>query len=221
MLKGIIFDLDNTLIDSIKMQRASYASVLAQYGFVLDEEDSKLIQHIIYWNEEENWKLIIKEYGFSETLNVLIKKRNDVYIDILLNKPILRPGVLKILNIFKENNLKMGIASNSSLENIQLAVKGLKIETYFSCLVSAEFMKPKPSPDVFLTAAQKLNIDKLEVLAIEDSELGILAAKTAGMKVIAVPNVISKITENMSNADLVVDSLTDLKWAMVKNIFIK
>jgi len=104
------------------------------------------------------------------------------------------------------------VASNSSRSNIDSKIschKGWK--EYFSAIVGAdEVEKGKPSPDIFLEAAKRMNADPSNCLVIEDSLPGVSAGKAAGMHVIAVPSV-PKSTDEFSSADEIINSLLDLR----------
>jgi HAD superfamily hydrolase (TIGR01509 family) len=83
----------------------------------------------------------------------------------------------------------LGLASSSNRELIDLALELLGVSDLFKATVSSEEVaRGKPAPDVYLEAARRLGVDPARAAAIEDSQNGILAAKAAGMRVIAIPN---------------------------------
>ena len=104
----------------------------------------------------------------------------------------------------------MALASSAPVENIQLVVPGVGIECYFQAIVSGrEVAEGKPSPQVFLLAAQKLGIEPENCIVIEDSVAGITAAKRAGMRCLAVTNTHPRVA--LTEADLIVDNLETVK----------
>ena len=106
----------------------------------------------------------------------------------------------------------LGLASSSNRELIDLALELLGVEHLFAATVSSEEVASgKPAPDVYLEAARRLGVDPAEAAAVEDSNNGILAAKAAGMRVVAIPNRHFPPDEAaLAQADVVLDSLAEL-----------
>jgi len=106
----------------------------------------------------------------------------------------------------------LGLASSSNRELIDLALELLGVEHLFTATVSSEEVaRGKPAPDVYLEAARRLGVDPTTAAAVEDSHNGILSAKAAGMRVIAIPNAHFPPDEDaVAAADVVLDSLAEL-----------
>jgi len=96
---------------------------------------------------------------------------------------------------------------------VQAILKSADLEKYFLTIITAEDVKrEKPAPDGFLLAAKNLRVDPRECFVIEDAEKGVIAAKDAGMKVIAIPN--KKTSDNdFSRADLIIENIRSLTLA--------
>ncbi|MDI3311034.1 MAG: HAD-IA family hydrolase, partial [Thermoanaerobacterium sp.] len=113
---------------------------------------------------------------------------------------------------------RLAVASSSPIEVIKLVVKRLKLESYFDELVSGDFVKrSKPHPDIFLYAAEKLLVEPERCLVIEDSNKGVLAAKSAGMKVVGFINPNSG-NQDINMADMVIRSFSELNYEKLQNI---
>jgi HAD superfamily hydrolase (TIGR01509 family) len=106
----------------------------------------------------------------------------------------------------------LGLASSSNRELIDLALDLLDVKHLFAATVSSEEVaRGKPAPDVYLEAARRLGVDPAHAAAVEDSSNGILAAKAAGMRVLAIPNRhFPPGPEALEEADVVLDSLVEL-----------
>jgi len=106
----------------------------------------------------------------------------------------------------------LGLASSSNRELIDLSLELLGVKDLFAATVSSEEVAHgKPAPDVYLEAARRLNVASAHAAAVEDSTNGILAAKAAGMRVLAIPNAhFPPDPEALDQADVVLDSLAEL-----------
>jgi HAD superfamily hydrolase (TIGR01509 family) len=106
----------------------------------------------------------------------------------------------------------LGLASSSNRELIDLALELLGVKHLFAATVSSEEVaRGKPAPDVYREAARRVGVDPTKTAAVEDSHNGILAAKTAGMRVIAIPNRHFPPDEDaLGEADVLLDSLAEL-----------
>jgi HAD superfamily hydrolase (TIGR01509 family) len=119
------------------------------------------------------------------------------------------PGVLRLLNALQKGNFKLGLVSSAPKENINLVLSDLDLEGIFDCVVfGQEVSESKPSPQIYLLAAKKLGVTPNDCMVIEDSPLGVKAAKTAGMKCLAITNTHPR--QELKEADKVVDSLEDV-----------
>ena len=116
------------------------------------------------------------------------------------------PGAVRLLHALKKANVRQGLVSSAPQENIDLVIDELGLEGVFHCIVfGREASQGKPSPQIYLLAANRLQVAPGDCVVIEDSPLGIKAAKAAGMKCLAVTNTHRR--ENLEEADSVVASL--------------
>jgi len=113
------------------------------------------------------------------------------------------------LNAIKKGNFKLGLVSSAPKENIELVLNELSLEGIFDCIVfGQEVLESKPGPQIYLLAAKKLEVAPNDCVVIEDSPLGVKAAKTAGMKCLAVANTHPR--QKLEKADKVFDSLENV-----------
>ena len=112
----------------------------------------------------------------------------------------------------------LGVASSSNRELIELVLELLHVSHLFEATVSSEEVdRGKPAPDVYLEAARRLGVDPVRAAAVEDSHNGILAAKAAGMCVLAIPNAhFPPEPDALERADAVLGSLAELTPATVE-----
>ncbi|XP_024394974.1 bifunctional riboflavin kinase/FMN phosphatase isoform X2 [Physcomitrium patens] len=124
------------------------------------------------------------------------------------------PGAVRLIKHFYSHGIPMAIASSSPARNIKIKLCHQEGWTeYFPVVVAGDMVENgKPAPDIFLEAASRLNVEPIKCLVIEDAPAGVLAAKAAGMQVVAVPSIPSKDARpQYSSADVIYSSLLDFQ----------
>ncbi len=217
MIKAVIFDMDGLLINSEPFWRQAEAEEFKILNLPISEEDCsetmglRIDVAVKYWFDKYNFN----KADINETSDKILKR----VIELVNKKGELLPGVLKILNVLKNNNIPMAIASSSAIELIEAVLKTCNIKNYFNAIASAEFEEyGKPHPAVFLSAAKKLAISPEKCLVFEDSISGIISAKAALMKTIAVPSNIVKNDPKFIIADKILNSLEEFDIKLLKTI---
>jgi sugar-phosphatase len=119
------------------------------------------------------------------------------------------PGVPEAIALFERSGLRLAIASSSPARLIDAVCARLNLDIEIRCSALDE-ANGKPAPDVYLTAARRLQLSPARCLALEDSPAGVLAAKAAGMTCVAVPDPLLSGDPRYRRADLVLSSLTEL-----------
>jgi HAD superfamily hydrolase (TIGR01509 family) len=115
------------------------------------------------------------------------------------------PGISDLLSIIKKGNFKQALVSSSPQKTIDSITSNLNVQDYFDCIVSGDGIdKSKPNPQIYLSAAKKLGADPKECIVIGNSPLGVEAAKTAGMRCMAVADHHSQ--QELNHAGRVVSS---------------
>jgi HAD superfamily hydrolase (TIGR01509 family) len=123
------------------------------------------------------------------------------------------PGVLDLIGAVKAAARGLSIASSSPIGWVEGHLQRLGLIEHFDALSTRDQVdRGKPAPDLFILAAAKLELDPGDVIVIEDSKNGAIAAKAAGMTCIVVPNSITK-HDIPAEADMVLDSLIDFPYA--------
>lgn len=208
MIKAAIFDLDGLLINSEPFWQRAEMEVFPTVGLHLTVEDCKKTQGfrideaVAYWYHKHPWD------GHS------IKDISSMVVNRLLQlvraegKPM--PGVLETLSFFKGRKIPMAVASSSNLHIIETALEALNIQHYFDEVCSAQFEEyGKPHPAVFINTAQKLKTATVDCIVFEDSFYGLIAAKAAKMKAVAVPEPLHYNDPKFAFADINLRSLEE------------
>lgn len=208
MIKAVILDMDGLLIDSEPLWEEAELIVFSKLDVPLVAEMTKqtmglrVDEVVQYWFIRYPWKDITQKEVEAQIVNKVI--------ELVIEKGTSRKGVNEFIAIFKRKGLPLAIASSSNTDIINAAIGKLGISKDIDIIHSAEH-EPygKPHPAVYITAAEKLGIHPQYCLAFEDSPNGVLAAKAARMKCVAVPDEKLKKDKRFCIADKVVNSLLE------------
>jgi HAD superfamily hydrolase (TIGR01509 family) len=204
--KIILWDMDGVIVDSSAFHFAAWQETFAKRGVKFTRADftklfgarNDFIIGTIMGKElpEKDVKIMVweKEESFRRKATGKIKPFS---------------GAVKLLNAIKKGNFKLGLVSSAPQENIELVLSELNLEGIFDCIVfGQEVSESKPSPQIYLLAAKKLGATPNDCMVVEDSPLGVKAAKTAGMKCLAITNTHPR--QKLEEADSVVGSLENV-----------
>ncbi|MFH1223828.1 MAG: HAD family phosphatase [Pseudomonadota bacterium] len=205
-MKAVFFDFDGVICDSMPGHVNSWLHASREQGVVINAE-------LIYKNEgvttleaAELIRNIAAKNNIKVDVPKLIRSKTEYY------EKFCRPGIFKdvpgMLEKIKKLGFKIGIVSGGDKEVIK---KDLPKELlkYFDVIVDAsDYKKGKPAPDAYLTAAKKLKLPPADCVALENAPLGIKAAKSAGMKCIAITTTLKK--EDLSEADVIINGHSEV-----------
>ncbi len=177
-VRALIFDCDGTLVDTMPAHFASWREVLGAHGLVLEEERFYALAGA---PAVEIIAELAKEQGVLVDPRALTREKNERY----LARPVLGPPIAPIVAIARGELGRRGlaVASGNFTEVVRRTLRGAAIEDLFGIVVGADQVeRGKPAPDVFLRAASLLDIPPSACLVYEDGELGLEAARAAGMR---------------------------------------
>lgn len=206
MKKGAIFDHDGLMFDTEKIWQSNWQKEAAHMGITLPEE----FKHEICGTSGERMNAVVCKYYHLQDGSELIQRvienvRNDEMIH--LDE---KPGLRKILELFKEHGVKMAVASSSPVSMLEKNLNNDGIRNYFSAVVSGQQVAHgKPAPDVFLLAADQIGIDPKDCYVFEDAFNGVHAGHNAGCTTIMIPDMSQPDEEIRSIADGIYPTLGD------------
>lgn len=184
MIKGVVFDVDGVLLNSMPVWENLGELYLERLG-VKAEKD--LGETLFAMTLEEGAQYLIERYGLDKTPEEIIKGLNREVKDFYVSKVPLKEGVRQYLYEFRERNIPMVIATTGDRENAQAALKRLKVYSYFQGIFTcSEIGSGKNQPDIYYAAALQLDTDPKETLVFEDALHAIQTAKRAGFKTVGV-----------------------------------
>lgn len=215
MKKGFVFDLDGVITDTAKFHYIAWKDLAKNLGITIDETFNETLKGIsrmdsldkilAYGNRENDFTLAEKE--------ALAQTKNDEYVKLLadLSAEDLLPGVHDFLVQAKENNIPCAIASAS--KNAPMILEKLGVLDFFGHIVDPETLKKgKPDPEIFVKAAESINVEPKDAIGFEDAQAGIEGIKAAGMYAVGL-----SATETLVGADLQVASMTELNVEQLIN----
>ncbi|WP_300382204.1 HAD family phosphatase [Clostridium sp.] len=183
-IKGVIFDLDGTLIDSMDIWAKIDQEYLSNFGINVPDNIQQEITHLTL---TETAKYFQDRFNIKDDIKSIIDKWNNMAFYYYSNKIFLKKGVLEYLKQLKENNIKIALATSNSIPLLEATLKNNGIYQYFDAIsTSEEVNKSKENPDIYLLSAKKLGVDPKDCLVFEDIPQAVKGAKIAGMKVYAV-----------------------------------
>jgi HAD superfamily hydrolase (TIGR01509 family) len=208
VIDAVVFDLDGVLLDSEQVWDAAREQLAKERGGRWHDN----AQRDMMGMSSREWSRYMHEtIGLPEPpeqINAEVVQR--LVASYREDLPVI-PGAREAVERLAAR-WPLGLASSSNRELIDLALELLGVKDLFKATVSSEEVAHgKPATDVYLEAARRLDVDPTRIAAIEDSHNGILSAKAAGMRVIAIPNRHFPPAEQvLQQADVVLDSPAEL-----------
>ncbi|OOF12694.1 MULTISPECIES: hexitol phosphatase HxpB [unclassified Salinivibrio] len=186
MLSAAVFDMDGLLVDSEPFWQRAQIDVLSELGVSISLQDTRDTTGV---RIDEIVKYYARTQPWQGPSNTEVRERIVArVVELVQQKKPMMPGVKEALAICRQAGLKIGLASSSPLSLIHPTLDALGLSDQFSIIESAGDLKHgKPHPEVYLNAAQALDVEPEQCIAFEDSFTGLLAAKAASMKTIVVP----------------------------------
>lgn len=180
MIKAIIFDLDGVLVDATHWHYEALNKALGLFGYTITEEE-----HNNFYNglpTKKKLEFLTKDKGLPVSLHPFINSMKQKYTIELIERNC-RQDFQKIymLKKLKEKGFKLAVCSNAILASVEIMLTRSGMMGYFDFVLSNEDIScPKPNPDIYLKAFEKLKARPKECVIVEDAEHGKQAAASSG-----------------------------------------
>lgn len=225
MLKAIIFDCDGVIADSEHLHFSLFQKVLAEVGVPLTQKE--YVDHYLAMDDKGCYRAVFAAHNKPLTdaeMNRLIARKTDLYKKTAAQNLVILPGVVEFVMAVSQK-FPLAMASGALRDEVKLMIGAAGIDSFFDVVVAAEDVtNGKPAPDAYLKALAGLNakhpdrrIQPGECLVVEDSKHGLLSARAAGMKCVAVTTTYA--AEELSAADKVVPVLTAVRVKDLEALF--
>ncbi len=180
--KAFIFDLDGVIVDTAKYHFLAWQKIAAQIGIEFTLEHNEHLKGVSRIRSLDLILDLAKTDANQERKNHWLEQKNADYLSYIENmgSEEILPGILQTLDFLQSKN--QPIALGSASKNARPILEKVGIIKYFDAIVDGnDVTNAKPDPEVFLQAAQKLNMQSNNAIVFEDSLAGIQAANNAGM----------------------------------------
>jgi HAD superfamily hydrolase (TIGR01509 family) len=217
-LKTVIFDMDGVIINSEPIYFALENEMFFELGISVSPEEHRTF---VGMPDHDMWLKLKAKHRLPQALDDLIADGRRRFREHLERhgEQGLVPGAFEAAARLRNAGIRLAIASSSTREVIGRVRELYKLDRLFDVVVSGEDVsRGKPSPDIFLKAADLTKTNHAGCLVIEDSGNGVAAAKAAAMKCVGFKNPDSG-NQDLSAADLVVDSLNTLTVERCRALF--
>jgi HAD superfamily hydrolase (TIGR01509 family) len=216
-IEAVILDMDGILIDSERHWQLTERAIFAEMG--IDLTDELLVQTRGLRTEEmvAHWSARFPLDGTDH--RQLMEQYDRRMVETMKREVPLMEGARELIGMFREMGMPVALATCSTQEHIDAVMEKHGIRELFDLLVSAAVEMPgKPHPEVYLRTAALLKTDPTRCLAFEDSFAGVIAAKAARMRVVAMPDPSEYDQERFGAADIKIRSLNDFTIEMFNKL---
>jgi beta-phosphoglucomutase len=213
---AVIFDMDGVIIDNHHFHMQAWEKFCQKYDILLNNEEFKenvtgrtVADAIRYIFNNKVSEEELKKY--SEEKEALYRELYEAHI-----KPV--KGLAAFLEQLAANNIPRAIATSAPAVNVAYVLKHVHISRYFDTIIDSTHIKyGKPNPEIYLKAAQTINMPPEKCVVFEDSISGVRAARNAGMKVVGLTTTHQR--EELTEVDLVKNNFEELTIEEIKSLF--
>jgi HAD superfamily hydrolase (TIGR01509 family) len=215
-IRAALFDFDETMIDLEAQHHAAHEALCRAMGDDFEalpdairlRSGSRIIDDIHDMREH---------FGWDEDESKLFALRHERFLEACRTSSLeLLPGVERVVRELHARGLRLAVTSSAMADAIDEILRRFAIRDLFELIVDgSDVERGKPDPEAYVVTAQKLGVAPIECVVFEDSHVGVLAAKAAGMTCIAVRHVEAHVWQDLSAADQLLSSFDEFRFALL------
>ena len=217
-IKAFIFDQDGVIIDTERDgHRVAFNRTFAEFGFDVEwgvEEYHELLQvgggkeRMTHYLQTKGFGVKVKPADVPDLIRRLHRRKTDIFVELIESGTLpLRPGVRRIMEEAAGLGLTLGVCTTSNERAARAIAHGMLKSVPFQFVLAGDVVRAKkPDPAIYLLGLEKSGLQADQCVVFEDSHIGAVAAKAAGMHVVATTNLYTQ-NEDLSMADVVVNCL--------------
>ncbi len=221
MVKGVLFDMDGTMLDTEKISADCWKQAAKDIGYTIDDT----IMDTLYGKNLESIKRLLQEsLHIEEDAQTIIDGRGAYYRQYLREHAVAKKkGLMELLSYLKENNIPKVVCTSTEKETAILALENAGIKECFDGYVFGDMVtRGKPDPQGFQMAAELIGQKSEECLVVEDSINGVLAGKAAGGYIIFIPDIVTLPEEVEEGINAKMTSLDEIiGWLEKENGYVR
>jgi len=206
--------MDGVIINSEPLHHKVEREIVEELGGKLSDEE---VASFVGTTDYNMWSKIKKKFNLELSVEELIEMKKERFMKEIDEIQLVPNFIDFMLSLYKKGYL-MAIASSNNRKIVDTIVNKFQLYKYMKFIISGEEVKrSKPDPEIFLTAAKKMNVTPSDCIVIEDATNGVKAAKAAGMKCIGLKNTDTG-KQDLSEADLIIENFNELSLDTLKNL---
>jgi beta-phosphoglucomutase len=204
-IEAVLFDMDGVLLESERFINEAGVLMFREKGYEVDPDD---FLEFTGMGEDRYLGGVAEKYHIPFNADKDKARTYDIYASLVMNNIDPLPGVRNFIHKCKTRGLKIAVATSADHVKMLINLKEIDIPvaTFDATVDGLEIEHKKPSPDIFLKAAAKLDVDPSHCLVVEDAISGVKSAKAAGARVLALTTTFSK--EELAEADWIAKNLS-------------
>jgi len=209
--RAVLFDLDGTLIDSKVQHISSWKELFERHGYPVSEADvvrsfGQTSRHIV--------RSMLAGQCDETQVTAMADEKEAIYRELIRDELELLPGAPELLDALRKADYRIALATSAPPENVSMVLHELRIGPLFDEVVGEQdISRSKPDPEIFLLAAERLNVAPCRCVVFEDSPSGVKAAIAAEMHCVAVTTGYSR--HDLPGADLWIDDFRSIDVATI------
>ena len=204
-IKGVIFDLDGVLIDSYENHYKAFEKICRKYDQKFDVE---IFERCFGRANPDIFQHVLEMTDHPDELELLAAEKEHYYREFARCDLKIMTGAREVLTSLRDS-YALSLATSTPEENVDLFLENRFMRRVFQMIVyGTDVKRGKPEPDIFLEAASRMRLQPTECVVVEDSVNGVLAAKNASMRCIALTSTHSR--ERLAPADWIIDQLREI-----------
>lgn len=185
-MQAVIFDMDGTLIDTERVSQAAWRRAAQDFRIEITE---RILHAFVGCSIPNAMNMIDDEFGDPAFTERLFNRRHEIFDATWEDELELKPGAAEAVAAVRERGLAVALATSSVRDRAITSMERLGLMELFDAAVFDEDIEHhKPAPDVYLVAADHLDIEPAQCVAVEDSFNGVRSGAAAGMRTIMVPD---------------------------------
>jgi len=211
---AVIFDMDGLMLDTERIYQVAWRSAGQELGYFLSD---KLLHATTGRPAQDCYRLLLADQGEDFPLDQF-RSVSSVHWESHVNQHGIaqKPGLIELLDLLEQHKIPKAVATSTAHAKALFSLRAAGLENRFRDIVTGDQIQHgKPAPDIFLAAAKKIGVDPMQCIALEDSEAGVIAASSAGMKTIMVPDMKQPSPEVVARTYRVFASLHEVHQLIV------